>query len=43
MTKVIFDPGHGGRDPGAIGDNLREKDVVLPPCLVDYGRSLGFI
>lgn len=27
---VVIDPGHGGRDPGAIGTNgLREKRVVL--------------
>lgn len=27
---VVLDPGHGGRDPGAIGKNgLKEKDVVL--------------
>lgn len=31
MAKVVFDPGHGGRDPGAIWfDDLREKNVVLP-------------
>ena len=28
---VMIDPGHGGRDPGAInGDGLREVDVILP-------------
>ncbi|HBB36350.1 MAG TPA: N-acetylmuramoyl-L-alanine amidase [Cyanobacteria bacterium UBA8803] len=28
---VIIDPGHGGKDPGAIGiGGLREKDIVLP-------------
>ncbi|MEA5512946.1 N-acetylmuramoyl-L-alanine amidase [Nodularia sp. UHCC 0506] len=28
---VMIDPGHGGRDPGAIGiGGLREKDVILP-------------
>ncbi|MCW6038791.1 N-acetylmuramoyl-L-alanine amidase [Spirulina subsalsa FACHB-351] len=31
---VIIDPGHGGRDPGAIGlRGLREIDVVLPIAL----------
>ena len=28
---VTIDPGHGGRDPGAVGiGGLQEKDVVLP-------------
>jgi N-acetylmuramoyl-L-alanine amidase len=28
---VMLDPGHGGKDPGAIGlDGLREVDVILP-------------
>jgi N-acetylmuramoyl-L-alanine amidase len=31
---VVLDPGHGGKDPGAIGiDNLREKDVTLAIAL----------
>lgn len=30
MTKrVVIDPGHGGHDPGAVGNGLREKDIVL--------------
>ena len=29
-AKIVIDPGHGGKDPGAIGPNeLQEKDVVL--------------
>jgi N-acetylmuramoyl-L-alanine amidase len=28
---VLIDPGHGGKDPGAIGiSGIREKDVILP-------------
>ncbi|MBE0565401.1 MAG: N-acetylmuramoyl-L-alanine amidase, partial [Krumholzibacteria bacterium] len=30
---VVLDPGHGGDDPGAIRDGLREKDVVLDVAL----------
>ncbi|WP_245629912.1 N-acetylmuramoyl-L-alanine amidase [Domibacillus robiginosus] len=26
---IILDPGHGGKDPGAVGNGLNEKDVVL--------------
>ncbi len=30
VKRIIIDPGHGGRDPGAIGgDGLKEKDVML--------------
>ncbi len=31
---VVIDPGHGGKDPGAIGiGGVREKDIVLPISL----------
>jgi N-acetylmuramoyl-L-alanine amidase len=47
VHKIILDPGHGGKDPGAIGPNgLREKDVTLAiaqrlkPLLEDLGYTV---
>ncbi|MBU5425027.1 N-acetylmuramoyl-L-alanine amidase [Tissierella pigra] len=31
--KVFLDPGHGGKDPGALGNGLREKDIALSVTL----------
>lgn len=39
MAKVFLDAGHGGHDPGACGNGLREKDVVLD-IVLRTGRIL---
>lgn len=33
ITKVVIDAGHGGKDPGALGKNSREKDITLSVAL----------
>ncbi len=33
---VVIDPGHGGKDPGAIGTSSKEKDIALA-----VGKKLG--
>jgi N-acetylmuramoyl-L-alanine amidase len=29
VKRIVLDPGHGGKDPGAIANGLEEKDIVL--------------
>jgi N-acetylmuramoyl-L-alanine amidase len=29
VKKIILDPGHGGKDPGAMAFGMKEKDIVL--------------
>jgi len=29
VRRIVVDPGHGGKDPGAVGFGLKEKDIVL--------------
>ncbi len=36
LDTVVIDPGHGGKDPGAVAHGLHEKDVVL-----DIAHKLG--
>jgi N-acetylmuramoyl-L-alanine amidase len=33
IDTIILDPGHGGRDPGALGSSTKEKDVTLKIAL----------
>jgi len=33
ISTVVIDPGHGGRDPGALGRKSKEKDIVLDVAL----------
>jgi len=41
--KVSIDPGHGGSDPGACGNGLKEKDIALIVALQvrDYLTAAG--
>ena len=46
VTTIVQDPGHGGKDPGAVGKTLRanEKDINLSVALKLKGmleRELG--
>jgi N-acetylmuramoyl-L-alanine amidase len=36
LDTVVIDPGHGGKDPGAVANGLHEKDIVL-----DVAHKLG--
>lgn len=39
---VVIDPGHGGKDPGAIGiGGLEEKNITLPIAQMVYIKSLN--
>ncbi|MBP1906790.1 N-acetylmuramoyl-L-alanine amidase [Paenibacillus turicensis] len=33
MKKVFIDAGHGGKDPGAVGNGVKEKDIALAVSL----------
>ncbi|MGB8956868.1 MAG: N-acetylmuramoyl-L-alanine amidase [Tumebacillaceae bacterium] len=44
MPLVVIDPGHGGRDPGTVGNGYEEKTLVLQSALRlrDALRRCGF-
>ncbi|WP_153124695.1 N-acetylmuramoyl-L-alanine amidase [Peribacillus tepidiphilus] len=40
MVRIVLDAGHGGHDPGAVANGLREKDLTLA-IVKRIGRMLG--
>ncbi len=36
--KIVIDAGHGGSDPGAVGKEIIEKDLVLDISQLQYDR-----
>jgi N-acetylmuramoyl-L-alanine amidase len=40
MPKLVLDPGHGGKDAGAVGFGIKEADVVLKLAKL-IGANLG--
>lgn len=42
--KIFINPGHGGEDPGAVGNGLKERDVVLKigRRVADYLRKVNY-
>lgn len=33
QPRIVIDPGHGGTDPGGVGNGLQEKNIVLDVAL----------
>jgi N-acetylmuramoyl-L-alanine amidase len=40
MVRIVLDAGHGGTDPGAVANGLKEKDLTLA-IVKHIGRMLG--
>jgi len=43
LTGIVIDPGHGGTDSGAVGNNMLEKDytLLISKYMYDRFRELG--
>lgn len=43
LKGVVIDPGHGGTDPGAVANNLKEKDytLLISKYMHDRFKELG--
>lgn len=43
LTGVVIDPGHGGTDSGAVGNDILEKDytLLISQYMYDRFRELG--
>jgi N-acetylmuramoyl-L-alanine amidase len=39
VRTVVIDPGHGGKDPGALGAHVQEKNINLPVAL-KFGKLI---
>ena len=33
ISRIVIDPGHGGHDPGAMGEGITEAELVLDVAL----------
>lgn len=43
LVGIVIDPGHGGSDSGALGNNLKEKDynLMISKYMYDRFKELG--
>ena len=43
LKGIVIDPGHGGNDPGAVSNNIKEKDytLLISKYMYDRFKELG--